>query len=139
MAVREQGKVWQSDVSGNASVSMSWNTVRPFVFYSCSHRFYASANICQCSVDSKKYHPITDRNDCSGLQSHLSSKELDSDNNETAFMLFINTKMTKVAKIVQMLIFIRHNSDHCLASITLLLLIVGLELLDWLTFLHWFL
>ena len=32
----EQGKVWQSDHSGNATVSMSWNNKRPFVFFACS-------------------------------------------------------------------------------------------------------
>ena len=85
-----------------------------------------------------KYHPLTERDKCSGLQSHLSSKDLDNDDDETAFMLLTNSKMTKVAKIVQMLIFIRPNSDRCLASITLPLLVVGIDLLDWLTFLHGF-
>ena len=45
----------------------------------------------------------------------------------------------KWQKWQRLLIFIRPNSDRCLASITLPLLVVGLDLLDWLTLMHGFL
>ena len=32
-----KAKVWQSDHSGNATVSMSWSNFYPFVFFCCQH------------------------------------------------------------------------------------------------------
>ena len=32
-----EAKVWQSDHSGNATVSMSWSNFYPFVFFCCQH------------------------------------------------------------------------------------------------------